>query len=96
MYLACGTQAERAHANHIIVMKMSNLRKNKTDNENEETEDSDDDTDEDEDEKPELDTAMMKHTGGVNRLRVGSLLRGAFIFWNWWNFLIFNGKLGKV
>ena len=54
-------------------MKMSNLRKNKTDNVNGGTEDSDDDTDEDEDEKPELDTAMMKHTGGVNRLRVGSL-----------------------
>ena len=76
VYLACGTQAERARTNHVIVMKMSNLRQNKTDNENDVSED---DTDEDEDEKPELDTAMVKHTGGVNRLRVGFLLRVSFV-----------------
>ena len=78
MYLACGTQAERARSNHVIVMKMSNLRQNKTDNENDDSED-DTDEDEDEDEKPELDTAMVKHTGGVNRLRVGLLFLTTFI-----------------
>ena len=70
MYVVCGTQAQRAHANHIIVMKMSNLRKNKgTNTDNEDDDDSDEDS-EDEDEKPELDTAMLKHNGGVNRVRV--------------------------
>lgn len=67
VYVACGTQAERAHANNVIVMKMSNLQKNKGTNEDDD--DSDEDS-EDEDEKPELDTAMLKHNGGVNRLRV--------------------------
>ena len=71
MYVVCGTQAQRAHANHIIVMKMSNLRKNKGTNKEEDEDDEDSDEDsEDEDEKPELDTAMLKHNGGVNRLRV--------------------------
>ncbi len=73
MYLVSGTQAERAHLNHVIVMRASNLRRNrsseegKEENDDEEEDSSDSD---DEDAKPELDCAMIKHHGGVNRLRV--------------------------
>ncbi|XP_013381956.1 glutamate-rich WD repeat-containing protein 1 [Lingula anatina] len=66
-YIVCGTQAERSHANHVIVMKMSNLHKtNKDEEDNDAGSESDS---EDEDEKPELEAAMIKHNGGVNRVR---------------------------
>ena len=68
-----GTQAERAHTNQVIVMKMSNLRKTTKEPKKDKEEESDDessDEDEDEDEKPELETAMIKHNGSINRLRV--------------------------
>ncbi len=71
IYLVAGTQAEQSLANNVIVMKMSNLKKTGKEKEGEEDSDSDSD-DEDEDDKPELETAMIKHNGGVNRIRVGS------------------------
>lgn len=49
---------------------MSNLtRTSKPKDENDE-EESDSDSDEDDDSKPELETALVKHTGCVNRIRV--------------------------
>jgi len=66
-YLVSGTQAERAHVNNIIVMKMSNLHG--TNQQNEECDDDDDDDDDDE-KDPELETALIKHNGSINRIRV--------------------------
>ena len=67
-----GTQAERSHTNNLIVMKMGNLHRTKREIKDKEEDDSDDESDdeEDEDKKPELETAMIKHTGCVNRVRV--------------------------
>ncbi len=70
MYLVAGTQADKALANNVIVMKMSNLHKTKKEKEEDEEEGSDSESEEDEDEKPELETAMIKHNGGINRIRV--------------------------
>ncbi|XP_070579817.1 glutamate-rich WD repeat-containing protein 1-like [Ptychodera flava] len=70
-YIVAGTQAEKAHLNNVIVVKMSNLHKtckeDKMDEDDEEESDSSDE--EDEDEKPELETAMIRHDGAVNRIR---------------------------
>jgi ribosome assembly protein RRB1 len=57
-YIVAGTQAERAHTNNIIVIKLSNLHKTQDDG-------SDDESDS-EDEKPELEAAMIQHTGNLN------------------------------
>lgn len=53
-------------------MKMSNLRKNKFDQDerNNDDDDNDENSDEELDEQPELEAAMVKHIGGINRLRV--------------------------
>lgn len=58
-------------------MRMSNLKKLKQPGEEEGKDDDDDDDDslidsdeEDEGELPELNTAMISHLGGVNRIRV--------------------------
>ena len=67
-YLVAGTQAEKTQKDNVIVMKMSNLHK--TLKEEQEDEDDMEDEDEDLDEKPELEAAMIVHTGGVNRIRV--------------------------
>ena len=71
-YLVAGTQGERAHLSNVIVMKMSNLQRTtrppKGDGEMGDDESESDD--EDEDGKPELDTAMIRHVGAVNRIRV--------------------------
>ena len=80
LYLVAGTQANKANANKIIVMKMSNLQetqkeKNKDsddDNSNSES-DSDDESDDDPDMKPELKVAAIMHSGGVNRIRFTKL-----------------------
>ncbi|XP_022108396.1 glutamate-rich WD repeat-containing protein 1-like isoform X2 [Acanthaster planci] len=62
-----GTQAEKAHLNNVIIMKMTNLhRTSQKDDDDDSDEDSDSD---DEDSKPELETAMLKHLGSVNRIR---------------------------
>lgn len=67
-YVVCGTQGERGHINHVIVMKMSNLHKTTNTQKSEES-DEDEEEEEDEDEKPEMETALIKHTGCVNRIR---------------------------
>ncbi|CAH1794923.1 unnamed protein product [Owenia fusiformis] len=68
-YMVSGTQAERSHTNNVIVMKLSNLQATKNKNGDD---DDDDDSDEDSDsemEGPELEAAMIKHVGVVNRIR---------------------------
>nr|CAB3250960.1 glutamate-rich WD repeat-containing protein 1-like [Phallusia mammillata] len=66
MYIVAATQSEQGRANHVIVMKMSNLHSTRKDKDEE---NSDDEDDIDSDEKPEMETAMVMHTGGVNRVR---------------------------
>lgn len=63
-YLVCGTQAARTHVNHLIVMRMSNLQKT-----GEEESDEEDDED-DESKRPQMNCALIKHQGSVNRVRV--------------------------
>lgn len=66
-----GTQAERGQPNHVILMKMSNLHRTTKAEKDTDPENDDSDDDEDDDEKtPELETALLKHTGCVNRIRV--------------------------
>lgn len=74
-YMAAGTQGERDHSNNIIIMKMSNLHKTKKEEKDEESDEDDDSEDEDDTKQPELETAMIKHEGAVNRIRVSH--------WNW-------------
>lgn len=69
-YCVAGTQSERGHTNHVIVMKMGNLHKTQKEKEEEEDEESDDEKDEEDGETPELETVLMKHSGNVNRIRV--------------------------
>ncbi|KAK4872637.1 hypothetical protein RN001_014666 [Aquatica leii] len=66
-YLVAGTQTTHSHANNVIVMKLSNLhRTNK--------EEDDDDSDEDEDAQyPIMAAALIKHQGGINRIRSTSV-----------------------
>lgn len=75
-YMVSGTQAQRSHANSVILMKMANLHRNTKESEmQDDTEDDDDDDDgEDEDKKPELEAAMISHTGSINRIRVCIIL----------------------
>ena len=69
-FLVSGTQAESTHGNHIIVMKMSNLKKTLKDKDNSEDESDEDSDSDDEEERPELEAAMIRHSGCVNRIRV--------------------------
>lgn len=66
-YIVAGTQAAPGKQNHVIVIKMSQLDKTIS---NDEDSDSDDEL---LDEEPDLDTAMVNHSGGVNRLRYSSI-----------------------
>lgn len=71
MYMVAGTQAAKAQNNSVVVMKMSNMQRNKkskkkgSDDEESESEDED----EEEEELPDLETATIKHTGCINRIR---------------------------
>jgi len=66
-YVVTGTQADLSQNNEVLVMKMSQLAKTKNDDGNM----SDDESDDDEvDEDPILEYKSMKHSGGVNRIRV--------------------------
>lgn len=51
-------------------MKMGNLHKTTNTQKSEESDGDDEEEEEDEDEKPEMETALIKHTGCVNRIRV--------------------------
>lgn len=66
-YIVAGTQAPPGKQNYVIVMKMSQLDKTL---QNDEESDSDDEL---LDEEPDLDTAMLNHAGGVNRIRFSSI-----------------------
>ncbi|KAG7469384.1 hypothetical protein MATL_G00128380 [Megalops atlanticus] len=72
MLLCAGTQADSAHSNRLLVMRMHNLYGTEKDKDGEESSDgeSDDEDDEDEDKKPQLELAMVPHYGGINRVRV--------------------------
>lgn len=56
-------------------MKMENLhrttKEKKESDENEDESDEDEEEEDDEEKKPELETASIKHSGSVNRIRVG-------------------------
>ena len=72
-YIVAGTQAEHAHTNNIVVMKMSNLTavsKPKNDDEDSDSSSEDDDSSDEKDKEPVLDAALIKHPGTVNRIRV--------------------------
>ena len=75
-FMVAGTQSERGKTNHVIVMKLSNLhrdRKSEKEKEGDEDDVSSSES-EDEDEKPELETAVLTHSSGcVNRIRVSDL-----------------------
>ncbi|XP_050391502.1 glutamate-rich WD repeat-containing protein 1 isoform X1 [Patella vulgata] len=64
-YVAAGSQTDKTYSNHVIVMKMSNLCKTQKEG----SDDEDDDESDDDDELPELETAIIKHDGCVNRIR---------------------------
>ena len=68
-YTAAGTQSQRGNSNSIIIMKMGNLCKTQKEKKDEEDEEEESDSD-DEDELPEMETALVKHTGCINRIRV--------------------------
>lgn len=69
-FLVAGTQAARTHVNSVIVMKMSNLHRTSKKRDEDDDTDSDDSEEEDEeDERPEMNCALIKHAGCVNRIR---------------------------
>jgi ribosome assembly protein RRB1 len=80
-YVVSGTQADKADKNKLVVMKWSNLQKtnkdgldddddeDEIDNKYRVEDDDDDDGDSDNDEDPNLEFRMIKHNGGVNRVR---------------------------
>ncbi|KAJ2723030.1 Ribosome assembly protein rrb1 [Coemansia sp. Benny D115] len=66
LYAVAGTQADRAHNNQLLVMKMSQLHRTINDDRN------DDDVEDDAadlDDDPILETRAIRHPGGVNRVR---------------------------
>lgn len=87
-YVVSGTQADNAEKNKLIVMKWANLHKTSKDGIDEEDEEENhrrfrleedsDDSDDENDQEPELEFRMLKHAGGVNRVRampqMGSLV----------------------
>lgn len=76
-YAVSGSQSAKGQQNHVIVIKMSNLHRTSKPK-SEDAEESDSESDEDEDSKPELETALVKHAGCVNRIRVRQVLLKIF------------------
>ncbi|CAF0981742.1 unnamed protein product [Brachionus calyciflorus] len=72
-YLVSGTQADPTQPNNLIVMKMSNLKRTFKEDKNEDSEEDDDSESEDEDDKPELEAALIRHSGTVNRIRASRI-----------------------
>ncbi|KAI9184432.1 Ribosome assembly protein rrb1 [Blastocladiella emersonii ATCC 22665] len=66
-YLVAGSQADASFKNEIYVMKMSQLAKTKYDDIEDPEDVSDDEADDDMD--PILEHKILKHPGGVNRIR---------------------------
>lgn len=87
MYLVAGTQAPRAHANKLLVMKMSNLTKLKPRRKDEEEEDVDEDEAGTDD--PTLLSAQIPHDGAVNRVSLPAKcsIRLSTLFYNLFHFL---------
>lgn len=72
-YIVAGTQANQAHVNNVIVMKLSNLHKT---NKAEDDDDDDESDEENDDEKsPKMAGALIKHQGCVNRIRVNNCFK---------------------
>jgi ribosome assembly protein RRB1 len=70
-YIVAGTQAQRGKSNHVIVMKMSELKRTNKPKEDDEEDDDDESSESDDEDQPELETAVINHpTGSVNRIRV--------------------------
>ena len=78
LYLAAGTQADAAHKNKVMLLKLSDLHKTKHDDKDEDDDDadSDDDDPDDLDDEPILEEKWFSHPGGVNRIRVCPQLPG--------------------
>ncbi|XP_061918495.1 glutamate-rich WD repeat-containing protein 1 [Entelurus aequoreus] len=75
MLLCAGTQADKAMANRLLIMRMHNLHgteKAKKEEDEESSEESSEEEDEDEgaSKKPLMELAMMPHFGAINRVRV--------------------------
>lgn len=69
-FLVAGTQAARTHVNSVIVMKMSNLHRTSKKQEDDESDSDEYSDDEDvEDKRPQMNCALIKHAGCVNRIR---------------------------
>ncbi|KAK0418390.1 hypothetical protein QR680_013534 [Steinernema hermaphroditum] len=71
-YMAAGTQAEKATQNMIYVLKLANLHGMEDESDDDEEEDDDDIEKKEEEEKakqPKLYAAMMRHRGGINRIK---------------------------
>ncbi|KAG8197378.1 hypothetical protein JTE90_013502 [Oedothorax gibbosus] len=88
MTVVAGTEVKRVTGNQVLVMKLANMQKNKKKEEKDEDSEESDSESEDEDEKPVLTCAPIKHSGGVNRLKVTTL--GSYQFAASWS------ELGKV
>ncbi|XP_075047760.1 glutamate-rich WD repeat-containing protein 1 [Mixophyes fleayi] len=78
VFLCAGTQADTAQGNRVLVMKMHNLhrtsKEKKNDSDSDSSDSEDEDEAEDEEKKPQLELAMVPHHGGINRVRVSTLL----------------------
>jgi ribosome assembly protein RRB1 len=66
MYVAAGSQADRANKNKVSLLKLSDLSRNKqSESDSESDSDSEDATDDD----PVIEERSFAHNGGVNRIR---------------------------
>ncbi|KAG9481620.1 glutamate-rich WD repeat-containing protein 1 [Eleutherodactylus coqui] len=75
LFLCAGTQADGAQGNRILVMKMHNLHRTSKEKKSESDSESSESEDEDEEERnPQLELAMVPHYGGINRIRVSTLM----------------------
>jgi len=70
-YIVGGTQAERAQANCVIVMKLSNLCKTQKSEDDDDDDDSDSESDSEESasKRPGFAHSKLRHMGTVNRIR---------------------------
>ncbi|XP_073458858.1 glutamate-rich WD repeat-containing protein 1 [Aquarana catesbeiana] len=73
LFLCAGTQSDTAQGNRLLVMKMHNLHRTSKEKEGSDSESSESE-DEDEEKKPQLELAMVPHYGGINRVRVTTLM----------------------